>query len=297
MTEFVKYMHIERFGNDEVQGIELGNCYVFPKLDGTNASVWIDRAGSIQAGSRNRHLSIDADNAGFFAFAANDEKLRDYLSAYPHHRLYGEWLVPHSLKTYREEAWRRFYVFDVHDGERYLPYDEYAATLDSFGLDYLAPSCVIKNGTYENFLRELEKNVFLIKDGAGVGEGIVLKNYEFKNRFGNVVWAKMVTTAFKEQNSKVFGPSLLKGAQMVEQEIVDKYVTRHLVDKVVAKISSECEGWNSKYIPRLLQTVFHDLVTEETWAAIKEFKNPTINFKTLGTLCTLKIKELKPEIF
>lgn len=32
--EFRKYMHLERFGNDEVQGIELGTCYIFSKLDG-----------------------------------------------------------------------------------------------------------------------------------------------------------------------------------------------------------------------------------------------------------------------
>lgn len=51
---FKKYMHLERFGNDEVLGIELGECYVFPKLDGTNASLWVGEDGSVQAGSRNR---------------------------------------------------------------------------------------------------------------------------------------------------------------------------------------------------------------------------------------------------
>jgi hypothetical protein len=38
---FIKYMHLERFGNDEVEGIEIGTTYVFPKLDGTNAQVWL----------------------------------------------------------------------------------------------------------------------------------------------------------------------------------------------------------------------------------------------------------------
>ena len=38
--EFVKYPHLERFGNDEVQGIEFGECWIFPKLDGANASIW-----------------------------------------------------------------------------------------------------------------------------------------------------------------------------------------------------------------------------------------------------------------
>ncbi len=28
---FIKYPHIERIGNTEVEGIETGECYVFPK--------------------------------------------------------------------------------------------------------------------------------------------------------------------------------------------------------------------------------------------------------------------------
>lgn len=30
---FIKYQHLERFGNTEVEGIEVGTVYVFPKID------------------------------------------------------------------------------------------------------------------------------------------------------------------------------------------------------------------------------------------------------------------------
>jgi hypothetical protein len=40
--EYLKYQHIERFGTDEVDEIGVGECYVFPKIDGTNAQVWIE---------------------------------------------------------------------------------------------------------------------------------------------------------------------------------------------------------------------------------------------------------------
>ena len=33
--KFKQYQHIERFGTTEVQHIELGECFVFPKIDGT----------------------------------------------------------------------------------------------------------------------------------------------------------------------------------------------------------------------------------------------------------------------
>lgn len=29
---FIKYQHLERYGNTEVEGIEVGTCYVFPKI-------------------------------------------------------------------------------------------------------------------------------------------------------------------------------------------------------------------------------------------------------------------------
>lgn len=35
---FIKYQHLERLGNQETNGILDGEVYVFPKIDGTNAS-------------------------------------------------------------------------------------------------------------------------------------------------------------------------------------------------------------------------------------------------------------------
>lgn len=298
MRDFMKYMHVERYGNDEVQGIELGRCYVFPKLDGTNASVWMDNE-EVRCGSRNRELSLDEDNAGFCLAMQNDDNVIAALYGVPNIRLYGEWLVPHSLKTYREDAWRKFYIFDVWSDElqRLMSYDEYSALLEPFGLNVVRPMAVIKNATYENLLHEVNQNGFLIVDGKGVGEGVVIKNYEFKNRFGRQVWAKIVTNEFKEKNKEAFGHKEIVGSKMVEQEIADRFITEHLVNKVFAKITTECEGWNSKYIPRLLNTVYHDLIAEELWDIVKQMKNPTINFKTLATICTMKVKETKPELF
>ena len=58
--EFKKYQHLERFGTTEVNGIEDGMCYIFPKIDGTNSSVWFN--DGLQAGSRKRHLTLESDN-------------------------------------------------------------------------------------------------------------------------------------------------------------------------------------------------------------------------------------------
>lgn len=294
--EFVKYQHIERFGTTEVEGIELGTCYVFSKIDGTNSQVWLDKNGNIKAGSRNRELSLDNDNAGFYTEILKDEKIKKLLIEQPSLRLYGEFLVPHTLKTYSKDAWRKFYVFDVMLNNEYLHYESYKTLLDSYKIEYIPPICIIKNPTYEQLINQLNKASYLIEDGQGYGEGIVIKNYDFVNKYGRVTWAKIVTNEFKAKKGKC-EPTELKGVKMVEEEIAEKYVTETLIEKEYSKIVTENNGWSSKNIPQLLNTVYYCVVKEELWDAIKTFKSPTINFKTLQHFVTTKIKKVKSELF
>lgn len=297
---FKQYQHVERFGTIEVEQIELGECFIFPKLDGTNSSLWLDN-GELKAGSRTRELSLEKDNAGFYEWALKQTNILAYLNKYPNRRLYGEFLVPHSLKTYRQDSWRRFYIFDIteEDGEnfRYLSYNDYYRELMDFGIDFIPILSTIINGSYEQFIHQLSQNVFLIEDGKGAGEGIVIKNYNFVNRFGRQTWAKIVTSEFKEKHAKEMGGPKIIGPDMVEEKIADEFITSALVEKEYAKIVAENKGWSSHFIPRLLNTVYYCLVKEELWEAIKKHKNPTINFKTLVSFSNKRVKELKKEVF
>jgi len=299
MAELTKYMHLERLGTSEVEGIENGICYVFPKLDGTNASVWWHEGAGLYAGSRNRVLTVESDNAGFCSWVYNNSAVFEgYFEKYPHHILYGEWLVPHSLKTYRDDAWRRFYVFDVLDtaAGAFIHYENYKDQVAMSGLDYLAPIAIVRNGVTDHFLKCLDKNVHMIRDGEGVGEGVVIKNYSFQNKYGRVTWAKLITNAFKENHHKAMGAPEIGGV-VIEETIAREFVTSHLIDKSVAKISLENDGWTSKMIPRLLGMVWHDLITEELWEILKRHKNPKIDFATLNRFCIMKIKETRNDLF
>lgn len=224
---------------------------------------------------------------------------------------------PHTLKTYRQEVWRRFWVFDVwsHTKERYLSWDEYNVVLAEAGFDLIQPLCKITNPSQDQMQEMLAQNTFLIADGAGVGEGLVFKNYQWVNQYGRQPWMKLVVNAFKEQNAKVFGITEKVGERIVEADIVDKYVTPHLVGKTRAKVVIEVanekgidisepnaqakveSGFRSKVIPQLLSRVFHDLITEEMWSILKDFKNPTIDFGKLNKYTTLKIKSLAQDLF
>jgi hypothetical protein len=298
-------MHVERYGNTEVEGIELGMCYIFPKIDGTNASTWWVNGTDVYigAGSRTRILSLESDNAGFYAWVCtNPTPLVYFHERHQNLRLFGEWLVPHTFKGYRTDAWRRFYVFDVYNDqtEQYLSYETYQPLLEEVGYkDYLAPLAIVKNGDYERFLHYVANNFFLCPDGGEPGEGIVLKNYDYQNKFGRQCFAKIIRNEFKELHHQVMGAPEINNTLMNEERIVNAAVSCALVDKVLAKIRVDTGGFSSRNIPRLLDSVFYDLVREELWDQLKqkEVNFGTVNFKTLKALTIRKIKELKPEIF
>lgn len=301
---FVRYPHLEKLGNVEVEAIEFGTAHVFPKLDGTNASMWMERNddGWVERfGSRNRQLTIDNDNAGFMnaMVGPQGEPYRDLLEHFPELRMFGEWLVPHTLKDYRDDAWRRFYIFDVYDDSknRFLSYEEYKPLLDQFpGIDYIPCIKIIKNGTREMFLYEINNARFMLKEEAKTAEGIVIKNYAWENKFKRQTWAKIIAGEFKDDFHKQWGPAEQENRPN-EEILVDRIVTPQLVEKEYAKIVVENDGWSSKSIPRLLETVFRCVVVEELYDCWKDIKHGTINGKSLRAFTYQRVKQLKPELF
>jgi ATP-dependent RNA circularization protein (DNA/RNA ligase family) len=295
--EYKSYMHIEKFGREEVEGIELGDCYIFPKIDGTASVLWIDDNGEIKAGSRTRELSLGKDNANFYSSVLDQGQfkgIKELLKTHSNYIVFGEWLVPHSLRTYRDDAWRKFYLYDILaiDGEntRYLSYDEYEPLCKEYEINYIPCLAKIRNGSYEQFIHVMNQNNYLIKDGMGIGEGIVIKNNNFKNKYGRTTWAKIVTSEFKEKHIKEMGPNEIDN-KMIEDRIIAEYLTEAMISKIQAKIVNEVGEWNNKYINRLIETCFHDLVIEELWTVIKDLKQPTINFKTLRHFVVIKVKQ------
>jgi hypothetical protein len=295
--QYKKYQHIERLDHQNVRGILDGRCFLFPKIDGTNGSVWLGDDGQIHAGSRNRDLTEEQDNGNFYKSIKDDEKIKMFFVDHPEMRLYGEWLIPHSLKTYREDAWRKFYVFDVEYADELLNYAFYSELLDKYSIEYIRPIVEVILPEKENLLKYLESNTFLIKDGEGAGEGIVIKNYEYRNKDGKQIWAKIVRNEFKEKNRKEFGHNEGKASESVEKKIAEKYCTESLIDKEYAKINLEKGGWDSKYIPMLLGKVFNSIVSDTIWEILKEYKFPTVDFKELQRYINYNIKKIKPEVF
>lgn len=90
MATFKSYPKIHRLGKEEVEGILIGDCYIEEKIDGANASIWIDKRGEVACGSRNRELTEGFN--GFVDYVKENVSIRTVLENHPTWRLYGEWL-------------------------------------------------------------------------------------------------------------------------------------------------------------------------------------------------------------
>lgn len=294
---YKKYQSLKRIGTQETNGLTYGKCHIFPKLDGTNGVVWL-QDGEVKAGSRNKELGLGKqDNYGFYGHMLQSEPIKAFLTTNPNLILYGEFLVKHTISSYNENAWRNFYVFDVgyaNDDEvdnlfeenpiKLLPYGQYKPMLDEYGVDYIPVQAIIDNPSEAQLAREMENNTYLMSDG--IGEGIVVKNYDFTNRFGNAVWAKMIHSEFAEKASRKVKVIDMRD---VEQRIVDDYLTTAFIEKTQAKVQ-DGQPWENRMFGALISRCFNELLNEEITEIVRTMKRPTINFGKLQGMVTEKVK-------
>ena len=288
--KFSRYQHIERLGDEHVEGILNGKVYIFPKIDGTNTQIYLGDDGEMKVGNRMNQLSKDFDSYHSYEILSAKEKYKKFLLAHPDLRLFGEFLVPIHIKAYQKDAWKKFYVFDVMRGEKYLTYEEYVSLLEEYGIEYIPLMTTLDNPTPEQVCELCDKGKFLLMEG-GNPEGIVIKRYDFVSRFKKTVWAKVISAEFKKKSNI----SSIGGTP--EEKIIFKYVTESFINKEYAKLVNEVGEWNKKMIPRFLNTLWHTLIVEEMWNIVRKLKNPTIDFQMLYNEVVKEVKKVKPEIF
>lgn len=290
---FKKYPKIHRLGKDETIGILNGVCTIQEKIDGANVSIWIDKRGEITCASRNREL-FEGFN-GFVEYVKNDERFKKLFEKYPGYRLYGEWLVRHTI-SYKETAYKKFYLFDiteVKDGEEveeFLTQEEVQAIAKEYDIDYPVVFDVLVNPSEEQIKKYV--GVSMIGDK---GEGVVIKNHTFRDNFGNHNYAKVITEAFKEDNGVIFGGNNKFSDTYWEMYVCNKYITLSRVRKVMNKLQPMIdEKLDMKHIPRIMETVYHDMLTEEIYEIAKKVK--TLDFDNLKRICAKKTKQIFVDI-
>ena len=302
--KFHKYQHIMKLGTDEVDGILDGAVYLFYKIDGTNSQVFLkDDGETLGFGSRNKEITPESDNAGFALSITQNKELYNgllaILKAHPNYIIYGEWLVPHTLKTYAQNAWRKFYVFDVLDEStgRYLPYPYANMFKDCSQCSVIPLICIMDHPTPDQVKEKLQQTgEFLC--ASGLGEGIVIKNYDYFNKYGDQTWAKVLTEDFlgKKKDLRSANRGIKDGTAQnsTEHMIINKYLTDDHISKEYSKV---CEKYGETVLgPRhtyeLLNRVFIEFWSDNWEIILNKMHFPTVNFKALKALCDARTKEV-----
>ena len=300
MSKFNEYEKVERIEKEECRGLLEGKSYIFEKIDGANSQIYFDT--NISYASRNRVLGIgdqllSGDHfRGFYDWVQeNSIPLYTFFSKYPNITLYGEWLVKHTVQ-YPTEVMAKFYCFDIMDdmGKFAIPTDPVWKYLQSmFNYPIIVPcDGIVENCTIEDLKKYLEMPSHF---GAPYREGIVIKNYDFINKYGRNPYGKLLNKDFMEVKGKT---KKNVNPEDIEVELTNTYCTKARVAKICEKIkdnlfvNSVCRDavpkeivldtrscLEMKDIPKIINMVFYDIITEDMNDMLKKFRYPTVDFK------------------
>lgn len=303
----IKYKKPKRLNNKSTKGIHKGRVHVFPKIDGTNANIWLDEKEGLQAGGRNVILSVQSNNRGFYLYVmSRKEMFNEIFTKHPNIRLFGEWLVSHTIKNYQDTAWNQFYLFDVYDEEKekYLTYDEYSVMLKDYELNIIEPILVCNDPTDEQ-LEEASRNTYLMKEGF-IGEGVVIKNYDFIQSFKNNETGNVVNVV---EYGKIVNDDVMTNNKKKKQEVdtnsvydmlLDDTMLLSLSNKTFNKIKTENNNvFLPQHIGRLVKDVFDDVITDKLPPLLQGMKKkPTIDFsKVQQHIGGFIREEMKEQLF
>ncbi|MGK4040796.1 RNA ligase family protein [Heyndrickxia oleronia] len=267
-----KYQDIVRHGKTGTHLTIEGNPQIViqEKLDGANASFKFEE-GQLKCFSRNTELDESNTLRGFSVWAR--EHFKEHEGLADNYIFFGEWLVRHKL-SYGENE-NKFYLFDIYDTEKeeYLPFNKVTSAAEELGLN-LVP--VFYEGEFQS-IEHIQSYVGKSKLGE-IGEGVVVKNVNYKNKHGQQQFTKFVSDQFAEMaKTKKHKVNTQKDDL---QEFVNATVNKARVSKIVHKLVDEGllkEDYAIEDMRTILKNtgskVFDDVIKEELDELLKLLKS------------------------
>lgn len=267
-----KYTDVVRLGHKSTVGVlnEGDNIIIQEKLDGANASFTLDEL-DLKMYSRNTELSESKTLGGFYNFVKDSfENKKELLN--PNYIYFGEWLNPHKVKYENYE--KHFFLFDIYSKSenKYLDFSVVKLEANNLGLNLIPVFYEGKYDSYEQLEKYVGSTALNAKIGDKVlGEGIVVKNVDYVDRFGNQMYVKLVVDEFVEvqKQKKSSDPNSYKSTD--EYKLAESLVTKARVEKTIFKLRDEgliADNLEKKDIGLIfkesINRVYADLIKEES---------------------------------
>ncbi|MGL5329683.1 MAG: RNA ligase family protein, partial [Peptostreptococcaceae bacterium] len=202
MKEIKKYTDIIRYGKSQTEGVIKEGDYITitEKIDGANASFRLDETNplGVSCYSRNQLLTEESTLSGFYEWVKeNIVPIKDKLN--PNYIYYGEWLVKHKI-VYKDECYKNFYMFSIWDTSlelnQYLSDDIVLAEAERLELITVPYRYRGEYISFEHLMSFVGQSNMTKEENTG--EGIVVKNVSYFDRFNRQCFVKIVSEKFAE---------------------------------------------------------------------------------------------------
>lgn len=299
MKEIKKYTDIIRYGKKETEDVLKKGDYITitEKMDGANASFRIDETNPLGVSCYSRNKPLNAENTlgGFYNWVVNNiVPIKDKLN--PNYIYYGEWMNPHKVK-YKEEIYKEFYMFSIWDSYKYLHDDIVkfeAKRLNIKTVDYFYEGEFI---SLEHLMSFVGKSNLTLEPNTG--EGIVIKNVSYFDKYCKQCFVKLVSDKFtevKKQKVPKADKSMIEGyvelMSVLTQARVDKILYK-IVDEGIVSDDDICIENMSNLLKITNRLVYEDILKEES-DIIGSFDQKNIR-KLIGKKLPLIIKDILKE--
>ncbi len=276
----VKYPKIFSLGEEENEGILTEIVVIQSKIDGANfRGRYISEKECFIYGSRSKLLPSDTNPNQWKAIQSYNLALKEYKDAIIPDVMYcSESLQKHTLHYENIPPTIGFDIFDLKKMTFY-PWRLAKKAFEDIGIPFINVH-VEKHGsklTLEE-LNELIKKSPYRKEGD---EGIVIKCYDRLNIFNCPLFAKIVTSDFKEKNKAVFGENGKSKKQPKDNEIkiADTYLTDARFNKAILRFIDDGESIDMGLMPKLYRYIMKDILSENIIEISDDYSN--INFPML----------------
>jgi ATP-dependent RNA circularization protein (DNA/RNA ligase family) len=299
MKGIKKYTDVIRYGKESTRDVLKKGDFITitEKIDGANASFRLDKENplGVSCYSRNQLLCDNKGLRGFGDWVINNivpKKL--LLNENENLIFFGEWLVSHSVQ-YKPECYNKFYLFSIFNEEKneYLS-DEYMRFWAN-ALGIKTVECFYEGEfvSFEHLMSFVGKsNMSLTKD---TGEGVVVKNIDYKDNYGNQCFVKLVSERFAEtkgikipKNPVVEDEVLVKLRSVMTDARIEKIMNK-LVDEEILNENYTLEDMNL-ILKHMGNRVIEDIIKEEL-ETIENIENKVLG-KYIGKIVPPMVRNI-----
>lgn len=298
--EIKKYTDVIRYGKSSTNGVlqEGDIISITEKIDGSNASFRTDETSptGISCYSRNQPLDEHNTLSGFYNWVVeNIIPIQDKLN--PNYIYYGEWLVKHKV-IYKDDCYKNFYMFSIWDieKEQYLSDEVVISEAERLGLTTTNYFYIGEYQSFEYLMSFVGKSDMTSEPNTG--EGIVVKNVSYFDKYNRQMFVKLVSDKFAEVQKQ----KLPKNPNVDDKVIVlvKSVLTKPRVEKIMYKLVDEGllkEDYAIEDMGLILRSlgskVYDDIMKEESdlFVEYEEDKIKRICGKNLPNIVKLILKE------